>query len=142
MLTADGHLLIMGINPFSMFGCVRGVSRSRSRVPWSGKTYSRARLTDWLSVLGFRLVGIDTVFLRPPVNRERLLNASSFIEKLQPVAGLGGAIYLIHARKQVATLTQVRQHWRAPRGRLVQGAFAQRANRRTGDSANRQSTEE
>ncbi len=126
VLTADGHLLLMGFNPYSQFGLRRAVGRS---VPWSGKTYSRARIQDWLSVLGFRVVTAENVFLRPPVNRERMLNATRHIEKTQRLFGLLGGVYLIHARKQSVPMTLARQKWLKPRGRLVTGSFAQSASR-------------
>lgn len=126
VLTADGHLLILGINPYSLFGLARAIGGVRNSVPWCGRTYSRSRLTDWLSVLGFRTVNIETVFLRPPLARRRLLSSVRHLEKAQPLAGFVGGVYLIHARKVSATLTQVRPQWIAPRGRLITGAFAQR----------------
>ena len=126
VLTADGHLLIMGFNPFSQFGLRRALGRS---VPWSGKTYSRARIEDWLSVLGFRVVKTETVFLRPPVNRPRLLSSTRFVEKTQRFLGFAGGVYLIHARKQSIPMSLSRQQWLQPRGRLVHGAFAQHASR-------------
>lgn len=125
VLTDDGHLLIMGFNPYSQFGVRRALGRS---VPWSGKTYSRARIEDWLSVLGFRVVATETVFLRPPVARKRLLSSMRFIEKTQRYFGFAGGVYIIHARKQSIPMTLSRQQW-LPRGRLVHGAFAQHASR-------------
>lgn len=125
VLTADGHLLLMGFNPYSQFGVRRSMGRS---MPWNGKTYSRARIQDWLSVLGFRVVTTETVFLRPPVNRARLLNVTRHVEKTQRLFGFAGGVYLIHARKQSMPMTLSRQ-WLKPRGRLVHGAFAQHASR-------------
>ena len=125
VLTADGHLLLMGFNPYSQFGVRRALGRS---IPWSGKTYSRARVQDWLSVLGFRVVATETVFLRPPVNRSRLLASTRVVEKAQKLLGFAGGIYLIHARKQSVPVTLARQ-WLQPRDRLVHGAFAQHASR-------------
>lgn len=126
VLTADGHLLLMGFNPYSQFGARRVLGRS---VPWSGKTYSRARIQDWLSVLGFRVMTSETVFLRPPVNRSRLLSGTRHIEKAQKLLGFAGGVYLIHARKQSIPMTMSRQQWLKPRGRLVHGAFSQHASR-------------
>ncbi|OED38403.1 hypothetical protein AB833_19680 [Chromatiales bacterium (ex Bugula neritina AB1)] len=132
VLTADGHLLLMGFNPYSQFGLRRAVGRS---VPWSGNTYSRRRLVEWLSVLGFRVVSAETVFLRPPVNRQRILSATRYVEKTQKLLGFLGGVYLIHARKQSVPMTLSRQQWLRPRGRLVTGAFAQTASRSASEVA-------
>ena len=126
VLTADGHLLLLGFNPYSQFGVRRAIGRS---VPWSGNTYSRARIQDWLSVLGFRIVTAETVFLRPPVNRPGVLKRTRYLEYTQRFLGFVGGVYLIHARKQSMPMTLSRQNWMRTRGRLVTGAFARRATR-------------
>ena len=126
ILTDDGHLLVMGFNPWSSFGVRRVLGRA---VPWNGKSYSRARVQDWLSVLGFRVVSTETVFLRPPINRAPVLRRTKLLEKTQKVLGFAGGVYLIHARKQTVPMTLSRQQWLKPRGRLVTGAFAQRTGR-------------
>ena len=133
ILTADGHLLVMGFNPYSSFGLRRLFGRA---APWNGKTYSRARIQDWLSVLGFKIISTETVFLRPPVNRTGVLRKMRFIEKTQRLLGFAGGVYLIHARKQSIPMTMARQQWLKPGGRLVTGAFAQRSGR---TAANRDS---
>lgn len=126
ILTDDGHLIVMGFNPYSTFGARRLFGRS---TPWNGKIYSRARVQDWLSVLGFRIVSTETVFLRPPVNRAGVLRKTRGLEKTQRFLGLAGGVYLIHARKQSIPMTMSRQQWLKPRGRLVTGAFAERSGR-------------
>jgi len=126
VLTADGHLLLLGFNPYSQFGLRRIFGRS---VPWTGNTYSRARIQDWLSVLGFRIVTAETVFLRPPVDRPSILRRTRYIEHVQRFLGFVGGVYLIHARKQSIPMTLTRQTWMQPQGRLVTGAFAQRSTR-------------
>ena len=126
ILNDDGHLLVMGFNPYSSFGLRRFFGRW---VPWNGKSFSRARVQDWLSVLGFRIVSTETVFLRPPLNRPGLLRKTKVLEKAQRFFGFAGGVYLIHARKQTIPMTMARQQWLKPRGRLVTGAFAQRSGR-------------
>ncbi len=126
VLTADGHLLLLGFNPYSQFGLRRAFGRS---VPWNGTTYSRSRIQDWLSVLGFRIVTAETVFLRSPVDRPGFLRRTRHIEYTQRFLGFVGGVYLIHARKQTVPMTLARQNWMRPQGRLVTGAFAQRSTR-------------
>ena len=126
VLTADGHLLLMGFNPYSQFGLRRSFGRS---VPWNGNTYSRARIQDWLSVLGFRIVTAETVFLRPPIDRPGFLRRTRYLEHTQRFLGFVGGVYLIHARKQSIPMTLSRQTWMRPQGRLVTGAFARRSTR-------------
>jgi SAM-dependent methyltransferase len=126
VLTADGHLLLLGFNPYSQFGLRRSFGRS---VPWNGNTYSRARIQDWLSVLGYRIVTAETVFLRTPIDRPGFLRRTRYIEHTQRFFGFVGGVYLIHARKQSIPMTITRQSWMRPQGRLVTGAFAQRSTR-------------
>jgi len=126
ILTNDGHIVVMGFNPYSTFGLRRLFGRA---VPWNGRTYTRHRVQDWLSVLGFRIVSTETVFLRLPLNKPKLLSRTRLMEKTQRVFGMAGGVYLIHARKQTIPMTMSRQQWLKPRGRLVTGAFVQASQR-------------
>ncbi|NMG04678.1 class I SAM-dependent methyltransferase, partial [Azoarcus taiwanensis] len=51
VLVPEGSVLISGLNPFSLFGLRRALSRSGGRQPWRGHYYSAARIRDWLTLL-------------------------------------------------------------------------------------------
>ena len=119
VVVPDGHLLICGFNPWSLFGCWRYLKRHRQAVPWRGQFLALTRLRDWLALLGFDVLSQDACFFKPPFSNENLLKRLDFLDKVgsrMPVYFSGA--YLLVARKRVTTLTPVRPRWR-PRRRLV-----------------------
>lgn len=119
VLVPEGHLLITGFNPWSLFGLWRLALRSRGSAPWCGQFISPSRLEDWLALLGFDLLEVGSHFRRPPLGSQRLLSRFGFLEhRAVPLSSAFGAAYVALARKRVTTLTRVRPRWR-PRRRLV-----------------------
>lgn len=116
VLVAEGSLVILGFNPWSLWGLRRSLGR-RPAVPWCGRFVSLPRLRDWLSLLGFEILSTGQLFQRPPLQRPALLERLAFLEG---VRGLPGGVYVLVARKKVMTMTPVKPRWR-PRRSLVSG---------------------
>lgn len=133
VLMEDGQLIIVGFNPFSFFGARHLLSGWRQRAPWCGRFYSRTRVTDWLSVLDYRVLHSEAMFIRPPINSQRLLTRLRSVERLQPWLGMLGGVYVIKARKQTLPMTLARRQWRRQSNRISVGSFA-----RTGNASSRQ----
>lgn len=123
VLTDDGQLIIVGFNPYSAFGLRHVLSTWRPREPWSGNFYTRRRITDWLSVLDYRVLDSGAMFMLPPVNSKRLLRRFARLESLRRYIGGVGGIYVMRARKQTLPMTMVRQ-WGRARKRMAAGSFA------------------
>lgn len=119
VLVPEGHLVITGFNPWSLFGVWRLALHSRGPAPWCGQFISPSRLKDWLALLGFDVLEMGSHFRRPPLRSQRLLNRFGFLEHAaMPLSSVVGAAYVALARKRVTTLTRVRPRWR-PRRRLA-----------------------
>lgn len=105
VLIPDGHLLIAGFNPWSLWGLWRfflGLKRS----PCLQRPLRPKRLADWLSLLDFEVVGLETVCFVPPLSRATIRGRFSWLEKLgQRFWRQGGAVYVLLARKRVSCLT-------------------------------------
>lgn len=125
VLTDDGQLIIVGFNPYSAFGVRHRLSVWRQREPWSGNFYARHRITDWLSVLDYRVLDSSAMFMLPPINSERLLRRFAKLESLHRFIGGVGGVYVMRARKQTLpmTMTMVRQ-WGRSRKTMAAGSFA------------------
>ena len=54
VLMPEGHVLISGFNPRSLWGIRRAVG-SRVGYPWCGNFIALTRLKDWLALLGFEV---------------------------------------------------------------------------------------
>jgi SAM-dependent methyltransferase len=131
VLTADGHLLVLGFNPWSAWGVKRALLSWREYAPWNGYFHGSARISDWLSLLNFRILRRRHFYMRLPVANQRLIELTRFMDKTTPVLGLLGGAYLIHARKQTMPVTPVRNLvWRPRRASVVSGHFARHSNKR------------
>lgn len=131
VLMDDGQLIIVGFNPCSAFGARHLLAGWRQRTPWNGRFYSRMRVTDWLSVLDYRVQHSEAMFIRPPINSQRLLARLRPLERLRPWLGILGGLYVIKARKQTLPLTLARRQWRRQSNRISVGSFARSGNRST-----------
>ncbi len=115
VLVGDGHLLIQGFNPFSLWG-LRHLFKLRRSVPGIQRLMPEYRINDWLSLLGFEVVERKHYFYSIPINREGLLTKVERLERIGrrvwPKLASG---YMIVARKRVYTLTPMKPAWRAQR---------------------------
>lgn len=122
VLTPEGHAVILGFNPFSLWGLWRLAARRQRAMPWSGHFLQLNRLKDWFKLLGFELVQGSMLYYRPPLHSETSMDRLRFLEK----AGdrwwpMAGAVYLLVAKKRVLGMTPLRPEWRTTRafGRAV-----------------------
>lgn len=109
-LIPDGHLIIMGFNPFSSWGVRHLLARRSNRLPWGARFRSLHRVKDWLDLLGFDTLHTQYLFQRPPVQSRRALQRLQFME---PRTGQGlmllSAGYLLVARKRTVVMTPLRE---------------------------------
>lgn len=111
VLRPEGRLLLAGFNPLSLWGIKRALGK-KAAYPWNGRFLRLSRIKDWLSLLGFELVGGRMVCYAPPLNRRAWLERSRFME----AAGdrwwaLGGGVYLLHAVKRVHGMRLITPRW-------------------------------
>lgn len=123
VLIPEGHVVILGFNPWSFWGLWRLFARLRRgpKPPWCGHFLSLTRTKDWLALLGFDVIHCSQFFYRPPFQNESIMRRLQFLEKMggRFWSSFGGA-YLLVARKRVVTLTPIKPRWR-PRRAVVGG---------------------
>lgn len=132
VLVPEGRAIILNFNPWSSWGLRRIPSVFNGKVPYSLHFFSPMRIKDWLTLLGFEIETVKTLFYQLPVSNPTVLNKLSFLDplgaKLWPAFG---SVYLIVARKQVSTLTPVRPRWfLRRRSRVTPGFIETRAETR------------
>lgn len=121
VLVSEGHVVILGLNPWSLWGARRLAGMWRRQVlPWRGSFRSANRIKDWLALLGFDVLRTRYCFFRPPLQHQGVMNRLTWLDRLGarwwPYFG---GVYIIVAKKQVVTLTPIRPRWR-PRRSLIQ----------------------
>lgn len=134
ILRPNGHVVILGFNPYSLWG-VRHLA-SRRRFPGGVRhLISDYRMRDWLQLLNFAVQDGSFYFFQLPILRRPVRQRSkpadgdaggffsncvrgcqAFATRLMPLAGC----YILVARKEIFTLTPIRPVWQ-PRRRLVGG---------------------
>lgn len=112
-----GHLLIVGINPFSTWGLRSVLAQD---VLGDVRCISASRLVDWLNLLGFALEKRRVGCYRPPLASPAWQSRLAWLERFgsswqMPAAGF----YILVARKLVVGLRPLRPSRREPRGKLV-----------------------
>ena len=112
ILIPEGHLVILGFNPLSLWGVSRWFLAGRKSAPWCGNFLTLLRLKDWLALLGFELTRQHAFFFALPFSQDHLKNYTALLEKIgSKWAKNLGAIYVLVAKKRVVTLTPLKPKW-------------------------------
>ena len=112
ILIAEGHVIILGFNPWSVWNIFRVFPFWRKQAPGSVEFLSASRVMDWLALLGFDLVKRQNYFYQPPIQNKKISSKIGIIEKIaQRFTPAFGAGYALVARKRVVTLTPIRPRW-------------------------------
>lgn len=116
VLIAEGTLVILGFNPWSLWGLWRLILMRRNDPPWRARFLSLSRIRDWLALLGFDEVDTHPYFFRPPLHHETTMKKLTFMETMGKRCWpqLSGA-YVLVAKKRVSTLTPIKPRWRQQR---------------------------
>ena len=108
-LIPDGHLVLFGFNPRSLWGIRRLLTRGSRGMPWDARFLSMSRVKDWLSLLGFDTLHSQYLLHRPPLRNARMLERLGFLE---PRSGEGRILlsgaYMLVARKRTVIMTPIK----------------------------------
>lgn len=123
LLIPRGHLIIVGFNPWSLFGMGRWFARFFSRKAyWRRQTLRFGRLVDWLTLLDFEAVDVQQGFYRLPFQNPSILKHLHWLEPWGKKLRLPwGGYYIIQARKDRVGMTPLKMAWPAPKPRSVPG---------------------
>lgn len=112
VLIAEGHVVILGFNPWSIWNFARFFLFWKKNPPWNAHLLAASRVMDWLALLGFDVVQSRGYYYQPPIQSERISKNMRFlantVKRFLPNLGVG---YVLVARKRVETLTPIRQRW-------------------------------
>jgi SAM-dependent methyltransferase len=112
-LISQGHLVIIGFNPWSMLGLWRWLARWFSRAPqWRHQSLRLGRVLDWLELLDFEPVHVCQCVYCPPLQHQNAMKYLQWMDRWGKRLGLpGGGSYLIVARKDTAAFTPLKPQW-------------------------------
>lgn len=122
VLIAEGHVVILGFNPWSIWNIFRLFLFWTKKAPWNAHFLAASRVVDWLALLGFDVIQHQSYFYQPPVQRGSISKKMGFLERMgQRFWPNFGAGYVLVARKRVVTLTPIRPRWRRQRQVVASG---------------------
>jgi len=125
VLIGEGHIVVLGFNPWSFHGLWSLLWRWQGRAPWNGKFISASRVKDWLQILGFDIVNFSRASFLPPLRRAGLNRRLQFIENLGSSCWpYFGNVYLLVGKKRVEGITPLKVGWRQRR-RVVSNGVAE-----------------
>ncbi len=112
ILIGEGRLIILGFNPWSLWGFWKLLFGRSGQVPWCGRFLSQRRLHDWLFLLGFEVEEVESIMFRPPLPQTGMMRRLQFMERLgRRFWPFFAGAYVIHAVKRVSTPTLVGHRW-------------------------------
>ncbi len=123
VLIGEGHVLILGFNPLSLWGMKRLFLAWRNKPPWCGHYIGLTRLKDWLKLLGFEITMVERFYFRPPIQSLKIMQRLKIFEQLGHYCWpFFGGVYLLVAKKRVVPVTPVKMLWQKRRRLIASGA--------------------
>jgi SAM-dependent methyltransferase len=118
VMMPEGRLVIVGFNPWSLWGLRSALGFSRRQYPWNGHFLSLLRVKDWLALLGFEVSAGRLIAYAPPFDSDRWRRRFGFMEP----AGdrwwaVGGAVYMLQAIKRVRGMRLITPAWQEKNAR-------------------------
>jgi len=118
ILMPEGHVIVSGFNPWSLWGARQAFDRNRDEFPWRGQFINLPRLKDWMALLGIEIAAGRMCCYIPPVITEPWLGRLSFLEaagdRWWPFAG---GVYFLHGIKRVQGMRVITPQWKTSRAK-------------------------
>jgi SAM-dependent methyltransferase len=125
VLRPEGRIIILGLNPFSLWGARHAVTGwlLKPKLPVQTRMISLSRLRDWLKLLEIEFDRASFGCYRPLVHSPKTLQRSAFFEaigdRFWPVCG---AAYCVTAIKRVTGMRLIGPAWK---GKQMRAKVAQ-----------------
>lgn len=107
-ISAGGYIIVVAFNPFSVFGLTKWVAGLTTRQQvWRHNSLRRARIIDWLQLIGFQVIATEQGGLGNTTNLPRASSGVRLVDWARKRISVG-AFYVVVARKQVTPLNPIR----------------------------------
>lgn len=113
VLMPEGKLIIVGFNPFSLWGLHRRLPKCQAGAPWNGRFISLPRIKDWLALLNLDIDRGHFGCYAPPFRSRDWLARCAWMEKAGdrwwPIAA---GVYVVRAIKRVHGMRLIKPRWK------------------------------
>lgn len=128
VLAPEGHMLVLGFNPISLWGLWRVFAPRRAQPPWCGRYLSPWRVADWMQLLGLTPRQHEGLAPLPPLpDRLRRRQPPARVvygHSLSPALRWMGGVNLVMGQKRVGGVTPPAVRWHQ-RLELIPGGLAE-----------------
>lgn len=118
-IAPNGYLVIIGFNPYSLWGGAKMLLPFASEMPWVANAVSASRLCDWLTLLDFNIQSHETM---GHIGSLTFLPRRFCLRVDSVLAGnpmMLGNYYMMVAHKKVEGMTPIRnKYWTMPERQL------------------------
>nr|WP_136251910.1 methyltransferase domain-containing protein [Ningiella ruwaisensis] len=111
-ITANGHVIIAGFNPFSLAGVMKYLPINRNNLLHEGRFFTAARIKDWLQLLDFEIIQQEQVVYSALFMRKRLNQRSRIQKWCKRYLPWFSGMYVIVARKREVPLSPIKPKWK------------------------------
>lgn len=116
VLVPEGHLVLTGFNPASLWGVRRFFSGRQAAYPWCGHYLALPRIKDWMQLLGFETQAGAFGCYAPAFQNPRIRARWRFMDdagdRWWPVCG---GVYMLQAIKRVKGMRLIMPNWQTRR---------------------------
>lgn len=113
VLVPHGYMLILGINPMSLWGIKHLLSRKHQQVPWHSHLHSCMRLRKTVYDMGYAIRKISSFYYQYPFDEPENLKKWRFLHTVGNVVWpYPGGLYLLLAQKKVAHIMPIKPLWK------------------------------
>ena len=113
----EGLIVILGFNPYSMWGVKKIISR-KNNVPWVANFNQPHIVKNWLKIADCQVENHASTLLRPPIASKRAFDRLEFMECVNNFIPYVGGVYCIVARAKTIPLTPIRMKWKQQLGSI------------------------
>ncbi|MFC3120233.1 methyltransferase domain-containing protein [Agaribacter flavus] len=111
-ITANGHVVIAGFNPFSVAGIMKYLPINRNNLLHQGRFFTAARVKDWLQLLDFEIVQQEHLIYSALFMRKSLSEKSRVMRWCKQYMPWFSSMYVIVARKREIPLSPIKSKWK------------------------------
>lgn len=112
VLIPNGHVVIVGFNPFSLAGIFRFLPFTSNKIVREARFFSRFRIKDWLHLLGFEVIDQQQLAFSSLLFKKKY-RVFSGIEKLcRKYLPIFASVYVVVAKKRVVPMSLIKPKWK------------------------------
>jgi SAM-dependent methyltransferase len=119
IIKPEGHIVIVGFNPFSLWGLKKSLKKSRAVPPTTGNFLNVSTLQQWLALADFELVQKTSILFAPPLYSSKRYKKGKVWEWIGSrfFSNCGG-VYILIAKAKMIPLTPIRLKWQQQLGQV------------------------